>query len=69
MRYFTDGAVLGSREFAEKVYQKHKHVFGIKRKDGPRPMQGAVQWGGLMTLRNLRQQAISPSQGGVTGGV
>ena len=53
VRYFTDGAVLGSRAFVEEVFQKYRKHFGKRRKDGARPMKGA-DWGGLMVLRELR---------------
>jgi len=59
VRYFTDGAVLGSRAFVEDVFNRHRQHFSPKRKTGARPMSGA-QWGDLCTARRLRLQVISP---------
>jgi len=59
VRYFTDGAVLGSKAFVEDVFQRHREWFSPKRKTGPRPMRGG-QWGGLCTARRLRLEVISP---------
>ncbi len=32
VRYFTDGVVLGSREYVDEVFRKHRGEFGVKRK-------------------------------------
>ncbi|MBI1839372.1 MAG: transposase, partial [Verrucomicrobia bacterium] len=53
VRYFTDGAVLGSRAFVEAVFQAHRHRFGPKRKTGARRLRG-VQSLSLFCLRDLR---------------
>jgi len=60
VRYFTDGAVLGSRAFVDEVFRRHRDRFGAKRASGARAMAGG-QWGGLCTLRQLRLEVISPS--------
>ena len=36
VRYFSDGVVLGSREFVESVFTVHRDQFGVKRKTGAR---------------------------------
>jgi REP element-mobilizing transposase RayT len=41
VRYFTDGAVIGSRGFVEEVFQKSRERFGPKRKTGARKMKGS----------------------------
>ncbi|MDZ4816731.1 MAG: chemotaxis protein CheW, partial [Verrucomicrobiota bacterium] len=61
VRYFADGAVLGSRDFVEKVFEKNRKLFGKRRQEGSRPMKGGDQWGGLVTARALRLQAITVS--------
>jgi len=61
VRYFADGAVLGSRDFVEKVFEKNRKLFGKGRQEGSRPMRGSAQWGGLVTARALRLQAITVS--------
>ncbi len=53
VRYFTDGAVLGSKGFVEKVFQANRHQFGGRRKTGARTMRGA-NWESLHVLRDLR---------------
>jgi REP element-mobilizing transposase RayT len=53
VRYFCDGAVLGSRGFVEEVFRKNRGWFGERRKAGARKMRGL---GGLelFTVRDLR---------------
>lgn len=53
IRYFTDGAVLGSQNFVDEVFAKFQQHFGKQRQSGARPMRGA-NWQGLMVLRQLR---------------
>jgi putative transposase len=60
VRYFSDGAVLGSRAFVEGVFQAHRGYFGAKRTSGARPMKGS-DWGGLCTARALRLSPLSQS--------
>jgi REP element-mobilizing transposase RayT len=57
VRYFSDGMVLGSKEFVDTVFQKHRHMFGAKRTSGARPMRWA-DWQGLCTIRDLRANVI-----------
>ncbi|MDK3160315.1 transposase [Kamptonema cortianum] len=61
VRYFADGAVLGSREFVERVFERNRKLFGVKRRRGAAPMKGA--WGGLMTARALRLEPITVPTG------
>ena len=53
VRYFCDGAVFGSREFVEGVFEAHRHRFGSKRDTGARAMRGLSE-SALYTLRDLR---------------
>ena len=53
VRYFTDGAVMGSREFVNAVFKAERHRFGPKRKDGARRMR-FVEGDTLRVLRDLR---------------
>ena len=59
VRYFTDGAVLGSMAYVEDVFQRHRQRFSPKRKSGSRTMSGG-QWGDLCTARRLRLEVITP---------
>jgi len=56
VRYFTDGAVLGSREFVDGVFRACRNRFGAKRKDGARRLRGngAATAGALWSVRELR---------------
>jgi hypothetical protein len=40
VRYFTDGMVIGGREFVEEVFEKNRGGFGEKRKSGARKVRG-----------------------------
>jgi REP element-mobilizing transposase RayT len=57
VRYFTDGAVIGSRGFVEEVFQKSRERFGPKRKDGARKWRGKGEAaaGVLWSVRDLRK--------------
>ncbi len=56
VRYFTDGAVIGSREFVNEAFANARERFGAKRKDGARKMKGgaATASGVLWSMRDLR---------------
>jgi REP element-mobilizing transposase RayT len=56
VRYFTDGAVLGSREFVNEIFEVFKERFGSKRKDGARRIKGLEL--GIYTLRNLQKSVF-----------
>jgi len=53
VRCFADGAVIGSRGFVEKVFEKSRERFGPKRKDGARKWRGKGEscGGGLWSVR------------------
>ena len=57
VRYFTDGAVIGSKEFVSEVFTSHRSMFGKRRKTGPRKMKGS-SWDGLCVLRDLRREVF-----------
>ena len=63
VRYFTDGAVIGSKEFVNEAFASARERFGAKRKDGARKLRGdaapanAVLW----ALRDLRKDITSPA--------
>jgi hypothetical protein len=56
VRYFSDGLVLGSREFVEGVFEENREKFGPKRKDGARRIAEAA--GGLHSMRKLRRLPV-----------
>jgi hypothetical protein len=57
VRYFTDGAVIGSRGFVEEVFRLCRDRFGEKRKDGARKWRGsgAAAAGTLWSIRDLKK--------------
>ena len=60
IRYFTDGAVIGSKEFVNEAFASARDRFGPNRKDGARKMKGdgAASGGTLWSLRDLRKGII-----------
>jgi len=59
VRYFCDGAVLGSDAFVEEAFERlrERNRIGRKRRNGARRMRGAT-WGDLRVLRDLRVRVI-----------
>ncbi len=57
VRYFTDGAVIGSRQFVDEVFERCRGRFGSKRKDGARKLRGsgAAAAGTLWSARDLQK--------------
>ena len=66
VRYFCDGAVLGSREFVEGVFSKNRGWFGEKRKAGARRMRGLAGVD-LFTVRDLRLDVFGQGERGEGG--
>ena len=58
IRYFTDGAIIGSRVFVEDAFGRHRDHFSAKRETGARPMKGA-DFGDMFTARQLRVDLYS----------
>ena len=56
VRYFTDGAVIGSKEFVNEAFAGARERFTEKRKDGARRLRGsgAEAKGILWSVRDLR---------------
>ena len=57
VRYFTDGAVIGSRGFVDEVFRLCRDRFGPQRKDGARRWRGSgsAAAGTLWGVRDLRK--------------
>ena len=57
IRYFTDGAVIGSRNFVNEVFMGARQRCGSRRRDGARKLRGggAPAGGVLWSLRDLRK--------------
>jgi hypothetical protein len=60
IRYFTDGAVIGSRRFVDEAFEKCRDRFGMNRKSGARKLKGEVApaSGFLWSLRDLRKGIV-----------
>ena len=56
VRYFSDGLVLGSKEFVENAFNENRDQFGPKRKDGARKVSESES--PLYSLRRLRLRAL-----------
>ena len=57
LRYFTDGVVLGSRNFVDGVFRACRDRFGATRKSGARKLRGeaSAAAGVLWSARDLRK--------------
>jgi hypothetical protein len=60
IRYFTAGAVIGSKEFVNEAFSSARDRFGPRRKDGARKLRGAgaAAGGSLWSLRDLRKGIV-----------
>ena len=58
VRYFADGAVLGTREYVDGVFHALRNRWGPNRTDGARAMQGLAAGADLCVLRDLRKQVF-----------
>jgi REP element-mobilizing transposase RayT len=56
VRYFRDGAVLGSRRFVDEVFEGKREAFSEGRKDGARRARGSLKAlaGEVWSLRDLK---------------
>jgi putative transposase len=58
VRYFSDGAVLGSQAFVQSHLSTYQRRFGRRSRTAPRQIPLVTDWGDLTTLRGLRQQTF-----------
>ena len=58
VRYFSDGVVLGGKDFVEEVFQESRERFGTNRESGARKPRGALGVFAqvLWTARDLRKE-------------
>jgi REP element-mobilizing transposase RayT len=59
-RYFTDGAVIGSREFVENFFNQCRNRFGPKRKTGARKMRVNTPTNETVPLWTIRDLKKNP---------
>ena len=58
VRYFSDGVVLGSRNYVNGIFAEFRDRFGPRRKSGARPMRGLAGLGELTTMRDLQVDVV-----------
>jgi len=58
VRYFTDGAVLGSKSFVESIFQAHRSRFSEKRRTGSRRLRRLELESSLRAARALAVKAV-----------
>ena len=58
VRYFSDGAILGSKAFVREVFEGQREVFSQRRRRLGRVLPGA-DWRGLVSFRDLGREVIS----------
>jgi hypothetical protein len=56
VRYFTDGVILGSKDFVESLFNENRDHFSPKRKSGARKIGESDS--GLYSLRQLRKRPV-----------
>jgi putative transposase len=57
LRYFSDGAVLGSRAFVASQLAAYRKKTGRCKRTAPRSLPACTDWGDLATMRALRLRA------------
>jgi hypothetical protein len=58
VRYFTDGVVLGSRNYVNGVFAEYRDRFGPRRQTGARPLRGLGALGNLTSMRDLQVDVV-----------
>ena len=58
VRYFTDGAVLGTQAFVATHLAAYRRKTGRRQRTAPRPLPPVTDWGELATLRGLRRDPV-----------
>ena len=58
VRYFSDGAVLGTQAFVQEHLGTYQKLTGRRNRTAPRPVPRVTDWGDLTTLRGLRRSAF-----------
>tara|TARA_B110000305_G_C19351088_1_gene594283 strand:- start:20 stop:1057 length:1038 start_codon:yes stop_codon:yes gene_type:complete len=57
VRYFTEGLIIGSESFIQRVVDRNKSVLSQKRKGAGKSMAGS-DWGKLMSYRELKKDVF-----------
>ncbi len=62
VRYFTDGSVLGTRDFVNGVFEAKREWFSPQRKTGARTLKGLGRASSLRTMRALVKHPLGPPE-------
>ncbi len=60
VRHFSDGLILGSRNYVDDTFKRYRDRFGQKRKSGARPMK-EIACGDLFMARRLQLAPVTAS--------
>ena len=58
VRYFSDGAVLGSKAFVARHLEDYRRQTGRRERTAPRPLPDLTDWGEVNSLRGLRKNTF-----------
>jgi REP element-mobilizing transposase RayT len=58
VKYFTEGAVLGSKEFVAKHLAAYRKRNGSRRRGGVKPLPPITEWGDMAAMRGVREKAF-----------
>jgi putative transposase len=58
IRYFSDGAVLGSKAFVDMQLVAYRLKTGRRERTEPRELPRVADWGELTVMRNIRRPAV-----------
>jgi len=58
VRYFSDGVVVGSRDYVNEIFEKYRDRFGPRRKSGARRLRGLDALGDLTSMRDLQVNVL-----------
>ncbi|MFO7936618.1 MAG: transposase [Kiritimatiellia bacterium] len=60
VRYFSDGVVIGGKQFVDRMLNEHSQFSRLRRKRGAKKMKsGQCQWEGLCVAGELRSTVVS----------
>ena len=58
VRYFTDGAVLGSKTYVAELLSQYRRQTGLRKRIATQNLPPLTEWGDLVTMRALRKPAF-----------
>jgi len=59
VRYFTDGAALGSKAFVAEQLARYRRKTGQRKRIPARELPPITEWGDLVAMRGVRKNAFS----------